>query len=81
MDECVEIPDVCGPNSICNNTVGSHNCSCKSGYNVTDPNLPINSNNTCEGMIHCFLGDFYNLSFSSDLKNVDIVHSHFLLSL
>ncbi len=50
VDECVEIPDVCGPNSICNNTVGSHNCSCMSGYNVTDPNIPINSNNTCEGM-------------------------------
>uniref|UniRef100_A0A8C1UYD8 Uncharacterized protein n=1 Tax=Cyprinus carpio TaxID=7962 RepID=A0A8C1UYD8_CYPCA len=48
VDECFEIPDVCGPNSVCNNTVGSHNCSCKSGYNVTDPNLPINSNNTCK---------------------------------
>ncbi len=32
-------------------TVGTYNCSCKSGYNVTDPNLPINSSNTCEGKI------------------------------
>uniref|UniRef100_A0A8C2B8H7 Adhesion G protein-coupled receptor F5-like n=1 Tax=Cyprinus carpio TaxID=7962 RepID=A0A8C2B8H7_CYPCA len=38
VNECVEISDVCGPNSICNNIVGSYNCSCKSGYNVTDPN-------------------------------------------
>ncbi len=52
-----------------------------SGYNVTDQNLSINSSNTCKGMMHCFLGDFYNLSFSSDFKNVDIVYSHFLLSL
>ncbi len=41
VNECVEISDICGPNSICNNTVGSYNCSCMSGYNVTDPNLPI----------------------------------------
>uniref|UniRef100_A0A8C1H0F1 Uncharacterized protein n=1 Tax=Cyprinus carpio carpio TaxID=630221 RepID=A0A8C1H0F1_CYPCA len=53
VNECVEISDVCGPNSICNNTVGSYNCSCKSGYNVTDPNLPINSNNTCKDINEC----------------------------
>ncbi len=50
VNECVEISDICGPNSICNNTVGSYNCSCMSGYNVTDPNLPINSSNPCKGM-------------------------------
>ncbi len=54
VEECVEISDICGPNSICNNTVGSYNCSCKSGYNVTDQNLSINSNNTCEGMIDSY---------------------------
>uniref|UniRef100_A0A8C1GCL1 Uncharacterized protein n=1 Tax=Cyprinus carpio TaxID=7962 RepID=A0A8C1GCL1_CYPCA len=53
VDECFEISNVCGLNSICNNTVGSHNCSCKSGYNVTDPNLPINSNNTCTDINEC----------------------------
>uniref|UniRef100_A0A8C1G881 Adhesion G protein-coupled receptor F3b n=1 Tax=Cyprinus carpio TaxID=7962 RepID=A0A8C1G881_CYPCA len=44
---CFEISDICGPNSICNNTVGSHNCWCMSGYNVTDTNLPINNVNEC----------------------------------
>uniref|UniRef100_A0A8C1G092 Adhesion G protein-coupled receptor F3b n=1 Tax=Cyprinus carpio TaxID=7962 RepID=A0A8C1G092_CYPCA len=53
VDECVEISDVCGPNSVCNNTVGSYNCWCMSGYNVTDPNLPINSNNTCKDVNEC----------------------------
>uniref|UniRef100_A0A8C2BBS1 Uncharacterized protein n=1 Tax=Cyprinus carpio TaxID=7962 RepID=A0A8C2BBS1_CYPCA len=53
VNECVEISDVCGPNSICNNIVGSYNCSCKSGYNVTDPNRPINSNNTCKDINEC----------------------------
>uniref|UniRef100_A0A671QV55 Uncharacterized protein n=1 Tax=Sinocyclocheilus anshuiensis TaxID=1608454 RepID=A0A671QV55_9TELE len=53
VNECVEISDVCGPNSICNNTVGSYNCSCMSGYNVTDPNLPINNNNPCKDIHEC----------------------------
>uniref|UniRef100_A0A671QV57 Adhesion G protein-coupled receptor F5-like n=1 Tax=Sinocyclocheilus anshuiensis TaxID=1608454 RepID=A0A671QV57_9TELE len=61
VDECVEISDICGPNSICNNTVGSHNCSCTSGYNVTDTNLPINniyecldSPSVCWPNSHCY---------------------------
>nr|XP_055043003.1 adhesion G protein-coupled receptor E1-like [Misgurnus anguillicaudatus] len=47
VDECVEIPEICGPNSICNNTDGSYDCSCTSGYKVTDPNLPLNISNPC----------------------------------
>ncbi|XP_073711492.1 thrombomodulin-like [Misgurnus anguillicaudatus] len=52
VDECVQIPPVCGPNSICNNIAGSYNCSCMSGYKATDLNLPINISNPCTGMIY-----------------------------
>nr|XP_055041680.1 adhesion G protein-coupled receptor F5-like [Misgurnus anguillicaudatus] len=53
MNECAKIPAVCGPNSICSNTDGSYNCLCKSGYQVTDPNLPINSSNPCIDVNEC----------------------------
>ena len=31
-DECADPADVCGPNSVCTNTVGSYTCHCLKGY-------------------------------------------------
>ncbi|XP_073711486.1 adhesion G protein-coupled receptor F5-like [Misgurnus anguillicaudatus] len=53
VNECVKIPEVCDPNSNCSNTAGSYNCLCKSGYQVTDPNLPINISNPCIDVNEC----------------------------
>src|SRR4029434_2591076 len=51
VNECLETPSVCGPNSICNNTIGDYNCTCWSGYNVTDPSLKSSVNNPCTGKV------------------------------
>ena len=32
IDECAEGAHVCDSNAICNNTIGSHNCTCTVGY-------------------------------------------------
>ncbi|XP_065124301.2 adhesion G protein-coupled receptor F4-like [Paramisgurnus dabryanus] len=53
VNECVKIPEICGPNSICNNNDGSYNCLCMSGYNVKDLNLPINISNPCRDVNEC----------------------------
>lgn len=73
VNECLETPLVCGPNSVCNNTIGDYNCTCWSGYNVTDPSLKSSANNTCTGNVifmkyikHWELGESFewNLSLS-----------------
>uniref|UniRef100_A0A3B4BSP5 Uncharacterized protein n=1 Tax=Pygocentrus nattereri TaxID=42514 RepID=A0A3B4BSP5_PYGNA len=47
VDECTEIPEVCGPNANCANTVGNYSCTCLRGYTVTDQYFPINISNPC----------------------------------
>ena len=32
LDECDTGTDSCDTNAYCNNTIGSHNCTCYSGY-------------------------------------------------
>ena len=32
IDECATNTDHCDVNAICNNTEGSHNCTCQLGY-------------------------------------------------
>ena len=48
IDECdnSEHP-VCS--QMCNNTVGSYNCSCSSGFRLDDTDL-----RTCDGTIHSY---------------------------
>ena len=35
LDECATSIHSCDANAYCNNTIGSHNCTCYSGYNGT----------------------------------------------
>ena len=69
VNECLETPSVCGPNSVCNNTIGDYNCTCWSGYNVTDPSLKSSANNTCTGKV----------VFTKDLKHLATSENYFLL--
>jgi len=46
VDECHENSEICGINTVCNNTMGSHECNCDVGYTIDD-----------EG--HCTLGRYY----------------------
>lgn len=32
IDECVEKPFICGPNSTCTNSQGSYKCACDAGF-------------------------------------------------
>uniref|UniRef100_A0A1I7W648 EGF-like domain-containing protein n=1 Tax=Heterorhabditis bacteriophora TaxID=37862 RepID=A0A1I7W648_HETBA len=32
VDECISNSEICGPNSVCTNTLGSYTCDCLSGY-------------------------------------------------
>ena len=32
LDECTTNSHTCDVNAVCQNTVGSHSCSCKAGY-------------------------------------------------
>ena len=68
VNECLETPSVCGPNSVCNNTIGDYNCTCWSGYNVTDPSLKSSANNTCTGKV----------VFTKDLKHLATSENYFL---
>ena len=36
LNECVETENICGTNSICDNTDGSYTCNCESGYEKFD---------------------------------------------
>jgi len=36
VDECVELPRVCGPNGRCTNTFGGFVCACDDGYAVAE---------------------------------------------
>ncbi|KTF74037.1 hypothetical protein cypCar_00037255, partial [Cyprinus carpio] len=47
VDECLETPEVCGPNSRCKNSTGGYNCSCLSGFTVTNSSEPVSTSNPC----------------------------------
>uniref|UniRef100_A0A3Q3W421 Adhesion G protein-coupled receptor E8 n=1 Tax=Mola mola TaxID=94237 RepID=A0A3Q3W421_MOLML len=49
IDECVEEPTVCGPNSNCTNLIGSYNCTCVSGYRLNNPDVIASITNPCTG--------------------------------
>uniref|UniRef100_A0A3Q2V2D4 Thrombospondin 3a n=1 Tax=Haplochromis burtoni TaxID=8153 RepID=A0A3Q2V2D4_HAPBU len=61
IDECVDLPDACVPNSVCVNTVGSYKCGgCKPGFlgNQTSGCFPRKSCaaltfNPCDINAHC----------------------------
>ena len=49
FDECAAKFDNCDPNAYCNNTVGSFNCTCNSGYT--------GNGTTCTGKYDLFFLD------------------------
>uniref|UniRef100_A0A3B1IKY4 Uncharacterized protein n=1 Tax=Astyanax mexicanus TaxID=7994 RepID=A0A3B1IKY4_ASTMX len=53
VDECVLGTSACGPNSICSNTIGGYNCSCWTGFTVTNSSLPVNISNPCRDVDEC----------------------------
>ncbi|XP_037647114.1 adhesion G protein-coupled receptor E2-like isoform X2 [Sebastes umbrosus] len=53
IDECERTAGICGPNTICNNTIGAFFCTCLDGFNATDPALPPGKTNPCIDIDEC----------------------------
>lgn len=49
IDECYN-STVCGPESLCHNTLGSYTCTCKVGYAATDREIEPSESNVCIGV-------------------------------
>ncbi|XP_065124437.1 uncharacterized protein [Paramisgurnus dabryanus] len=47
INECKDAQSVCGQNSDCINTIGSHICSCWSGFAPLYKYIPVSVNNSC----------------------------------
>nr|XP_019958378.1 PREDICTED: adhesion G protein-coupled receptor E1-like [Paralichthys olivaceus] len=52
VDECFN-STICGPESICTNTPGSHVCTCQPGYAPTQPEHQPNMTNICIDVDEC----------------------------
>uniref|UniRef100_A0A3P8XEQ1 Adhesion G protein-coupled receptor E8 n=1 Tax=Esox lucius TaxID=8010 RepID=A0A3P8XEQ1_ESOLU len=64
IDECLN-STICGPNSVCNNTPGSYNCSCLIGFTPQNSNAQQPSKtNPCIGTI---LSPLFSFSSHRDL--------------
>lgn len=48
--ECEEHPTICGPNANCTNLIGSHNCTCDSGYRLNNLEVIASVTNPCTGV-------------------------------
>ena len=50
VDECVEDVTICGPEAVCNNTIGAHICTCNHGYRLDLSDIIASSENPCNGV-------------------------------
>lgn len=50
VDECVEDITICGPEAICNNTIGAYFCTCNPGYRVDISDMISSFANPCNGV-------------------------------
>ena len=53
IDECIDGTHGCDVNAECNNTQGSHNCTCKDGFHGNGPNCTGNLLLICFELLLC----------------------------
>ncbi|XP_077076090.1 uncharacterized protein LOC143728999 [Siphateles boraxobius] len=53
INECEDAVSVCGQYSDCINVIGSHMCSCWSGFNTSNKDSPVSRNNSCQDIDEC----------------------------
>ncbi|KAF4099692.1 hypothetical protein G5714_019818 [Onychostoma macrolepis] len=53
INECKDAVSVCGQYSDCINIIGSHMCSCWSGFNISNKDSPVSRNNSCQDINEC----------------------------
>ncbi|XP_055366983.1 adhesion G protein-coupled receptor E2-like [Betta splendens] len=54
INEC-QVSGICGPASVCANTIGSYICSCQTGYIATNSSAPPGSTNPCTDINECLV--------------------------
>ncbi|XP_039548259.1 fibrillin-2-like [Pimephales promelas] len=55
INECEDAVSVCGQYSDCINIIGSHKCSCWSGFNSSNKDSPVSRNNSCQDIDECLV--------------------------
>ena len=63
MNECSVLPDVCGDNARCENTMGSFRCMCNDGFEMRD--------GTCQGLCPSLLFRLWK-GYDSKMKLVSV---------
>ncbi|XP_059369597.1 fibrillin-1-like [Carassius carassius] len=58
INECEDAVSVCGQYSDCINIIGSHMCSCWSGFNSFNKDSPVSRNNSCQDINECLFSPF-----------------------
>ncbi|XP_066533867.1 uncharacterized protein [Hoplias malabaricus] len=53
INECIVLASVCGPNSVCNNTLGGYRCSCLTGFVPSNLSQNVSTNNPCQDINEC----------------------------
>ncbi|XP_028311435.1 adhesion G protein-coupled receptor E2-like [Gouania willdenowi] len=53
IDECKKTAGICGPDSECDNAIGSYICTCLAGYHGTDALTPPGNSNPCTDIDEC----------------------------
>ncbi|XP_043940493.1 adhesion G protein-coupled receptor E1-like [Protopterus annectens] len=55
IDECLQVKDICGDHSICNNTIGSYSCACQPGFTsrTFTQHFTNASNSKCDDIDEC----------------------------
>ncbi|KAK1795656.1 hypothetical protein P4O66_001016 [Electrophorus voltai] len=59
VDECLQTPSLCGPNSFCVNTFGGYICFCSTGFIVPDDITTVSISNPCIDVDECMVWSFY----------------------
>ncbi|XP_051500907.1 adhesion G protein-coupled receptor E1-like [Myxocyprinus asiaticus] len=55
INECEDALSVCGQYSNCTNIIGSHMCSCWSGFTASNKDSPVSRNNSCQDIDECLV--------------------------
>ncbi|XP_007233219.3 adhesion G protein-coupled receptor L4 [Astyanax mexicanus] len=61
-NECANVTNICGENAVCNNTEGSYDCTCNTGYKSTGKvNFQTNDGTHCTDIDECEDGQICGL--------------------
>lgn len=56
INECTDNTTICGPNAVCNNTIGGYKCYCQDGFETPDGKKDF-TNSSCKDIDECLKKD------------------------